>query len=63
MKLAAARGIASTVLDDELDEDYIIPSVFNRDVAREVANAVRDVAERSAEALEEQPTVDRAAVS
>ena len=63
MKLAAARGIASTVLDDELDEDYIIPSVFNRNVAREVANAVRDVAERSAEALEEQPTVDRAAVS
>ena len=63
MKLAAARGIASTVLDDELDEDYIIPSVFNRDVAREVANAVRDVAERSVEALEEQPTVDRAAVS
>jgi malate dehydrogenase (oxaloacetate-decarboxylating) len=63
MKLAAARGIASTVQDDELDEDYIIPSVFNRDVAREVANAVRDVAERSAETLEEQPTVDRAAVS
>jgi malate dehydrogenase (oxaloacetate-decarboxylating) len=63
MKLAAARGIASTVLDDELDEDYIIPSVFNRDVAREVANAVREVAERSAETLEEQPTVDRAAVS
>ena len=56
MKLAAARGIASVVHDDELDEDYIIPSVFNRDVAREVANAVRDVAERSAEALEEQPT-------
>ena len=40
MKLAAARGIASSVDDDELDEDYIIPSVFNRDVAREVANAV-----------------------
>ena len=37
MKLAAARGIASVVGDDELDEDYIIPSVFNRDVAREVA--------------------------
>ena len=41
MKLAAARGIASVVGDDELDEDYIIPSVFNRDVAREVAAAVR----------------------
>ena len=39
MKLAAARGIACVVGDDELDEDYIIPSVFNRDVAREVADA------------------------
>ena len=33
MKLAAARGIASVVADDELAEDYIIPSVFNRDVS------------------------------
>src|SRR6187397_842977 len=46
MKLAAARGIASVVQDDELDEDYIIPSVFNRDVARQVAAAVAEVAER-----------------
>jgi malate dehydrogenase (oxaloacetate-decarboxylating) len=64
MKLAAARGIASVVEDDELDEDYIVPSVFNREVARAVAEAVRDVAERSSEARElEQPTVERAAVS
>ena len=60
MKLAAARGIASVVGDDELDEDYIIPSVFNRDVAREVASAVADVAERGDEpAAAEQPTVER----
>jgi malate dehydrogenase (oxaloacetate-decarboxylating) len=65
MKLAAAEGIASVVEDDELDEDYIIPSVFNRDVSQAVASAVRDVAERSLESdLEpEQPTVERAAVS
>jgi malate dehydrogenase (oxaloacetate-decarboxylating) len=64
MKLAAARGIAGTVLDDELDEDYIIPSVFNRDVAREVASAVSDVAERDEEPAEpEQPTVERATVT
>jgi malate dehydrogenase (oxaloacetate-decarboxylating) len=65
MKLAAAQGIASVVEDDELDEDYIIPSVFNRDVSRAVADAVRDVAERSsvAAADPEQPTVERAAVS
>ena len=34
MKMAAARGIASIVADDELREDYVIPSVFNRDVGR-----------------------------
>jgi malate dehydrogenase (oxaloacetate-decarboxylating) len=63
MKLAAARGIASVVGDDELDEDYIIPSVFNRDVAREVASAVAEVAERGDEQEEpEQPTVERATV-
>jgi malate dehydrogenase (oxaloacetate-decarboxylating) len=62
MKLAAARGIASTVDDEELDEDYIIPSVFNREVSRAVAKAVQDVAERSAETIVEQPTVERAAI-
>jgi malate dehydrogenase (oxaloacetate-decarboxylating) len=61
MKLAAAKGIASVVEDDELDEDYIIPSVFNRDVSQAVASAVREVAERSPEP--EQPTVERAAIT
>jgi malate dehydrogenase (oxaloacetate-decarboxylating) len=40
MKLAAAKGIAEAVDDDDLAEDYIIPSVFNRDVAPAVARAV-----------------------
>ncbi len=44
MKMAAARGIASIVSDEELREDYIIPSVFNRDVADAVASAVADQA-------------------
>ena len=47
MKLAAAKGIAATVADDELDVDYIIPSVFNRDVSRRVAGAVAEEAERA----------------
>jgi malate dehydrogenase (oxaloacetate-decarboxylating) len=63
MKLAAARGIAGTVEDDELDEDYIIPSVFNRDVSREVASAVAEVAAREAAPEPEQPTVERAAIA
>jgi malate dehydrogenase (oxaloacetate-decarboxylating) len=44
MKMAAARGIASIVRDDELREDYVIPSVFNRDVCDAVAAAVADQA-------------------
>jgi malate dehydrogenase (oxaloacetate-decarboxylating) len=40
MKLAAARAIAAIIPADELHSDYIIPSVFNRDVAPAVAAAV-----------------------
>ncbi|MEI2703574.1 MAG: NAD-dependent malic enzyme [Baekduia sp.] len=40
MKTAAAYAIAGCVADEELREDYIIPSVFNRDVAPAVAEAV-----------------------
>jgi malate dehydrogenase (oxaloacetate-decarboxylating) len=47
MKVAAARAIASIVGDDELREDYIIPSVFNRDVAPAVAEAVASSARAS----------------
>ncbi|CAN5581054.1 malate oxidoreductase [soil metagenome] len=49
MKLAAARGIAEVVAEDDLSEDYVIPSVFNRDVAPTVAAAV--VEEAKAEGL------------
>jgi malate dehydrogenase (oxaloacetate-decarboxylating) len=47
MKLAAARGIAEVVTDDELTEDYIIPSVFNGYVSACVAKAVAREAESS----------------
>jgi malate dehydrogenase (oxaloacetate-decarboxylating) len=40
MKLAAAHAIAAIIPESELREDYIIPSVFNRDVAAAVAAAV-----------------------
>ena len=49
MKMAAARGIADVVGDD-LSEDYIIPSVFDRDVAPRVAEAVIQEAKRAGEA-------------
>jgi malate dehydrogenase (oxaloacetate-decarboxylating) len=47
MKTAAARAIADIVADDELREDYIIPSVFNREVTPAVAAAVADEARES----------------
>ncbi len=47
MKTAAARAIADIVSGDELREDYIIPSVFNREVASAVAAAVADEARES----------------
>jgi malate dehydrogenase (oxaloacetate-decarboxylating) len=47
MKMAAARGIAAIVGDDELREDYVIPSAFNRAVAPAVADAVASEARRS----------------
>jgi malate dehydrogenase (oxaloacetate-decarboxylating) len=44
MKLAAAQAIASVIPHDDLLADYIIPSVFNRDVAEAVARAVAEAA-------------------
>src|SRR5262245_56568468 len=40
--LAAARALAGVVGDDELNANYIVPSVFNADVAPNVAAAVRE---------------------
>jgi len=45
MKVAAARAIAEVVTESQLGAHYIIPSVFNSDVAPAVAKAVAEVAE------------------
>ena len=47
MKLAAAHAIASCVGKDELSEDYIIPSMFNRKVVAAVAREVARTAHRT----------------
>ena len=44
MKVTAARAIADVVDADELHPSYIIPSVFNTEVASAVADAVRSQA-------------------
>ncbi|HTP03904.1 MAG TPA: NAD-dependent malic enzyme [Nitrospirota bacterium] len=47
VKLAAARAIAYTVDEEELHEDYIIPSIFDRKVVASVASAVAEVAKKT----------------
>jgi malate dehydrogenase (oxaloacetate-decarboxylating) len=44
MQLAAAEAIAAIVDEEDRAADYIIPGVFNRDVAPAVARAVADAA-------------------
>jgi len=44
MKLAAAMAIASVVPEDEVNEHYIIPSLFNESVVEKVKQAVIEAA-------------------
>lgn len=53
MKLAAARAVASVVTEEELSEEYIIPSVFNRRVVDAVSQAVMEAAYASGVARRE----------
>ena len=47
VKFAAAQAIAHIIAQDELHEDYIIPSIFDRKVASSVAHAVADAAKKT----------------
>ena len=47
VKFAAATAIAHILKDDELHEDYIIPSGFDRKVAAAVAHAVAEAAKKT----------------
>ncbi len=47
MELAAARAIAAVVKPEDLSADYIVPSVFNREVTPAVATAVAEAAQRA----------------
>ena len=44
MRLAAARALAEVIPPEEVNEDYIIPSVFNRSVVPTIATAVAQAA-------------------
>jgi malate dehydrogenase (oxaloacetate-decarboxylating) len=62
MKTAAARAIAEIIPEGELRDDYIIPSVFNRDVAPAVAAAVAERAKEQGAALADGDTIGFAAI-
>ncbi|HSG13066.1 MAG TPA: NAD-dependent malic enzyme [Gaiellaceae bacterium] len=55
MEVAAAHAIASVISKEELGPEYIIPSVFNRDVAPRVAAEVAAAAEASGVARRPRP--------
>jgi len=54
MLFAAANAIAQMVTEEELSEDYIIPSVLNRKVPERVAQYVREAALQTGVARKEQ---------
>ena len=47
MKLAAAQAIAAGVPNSDLNEDFIIPSIFDKGVVRRVAREVAAAAQRT----------------
>ena len=47
MKVAAAHAIAEVIPEEQLNEEYVIPSVFNEEVATSVAAAVAAAARAS----------------
>ena len=57
MKLAAAHAIAAVVSPEELGPEYIVPSVFNRDVVPAVAAAVAQAAEAAGAARRQRDPV------
>ncbi len=56
MKVAAGHAIASVIADDELGPEYVIPSVFNREVTTAVARAVAEAAEQDGVARKQRST-------
>jgi len=58
MEVAAGHAIAAAIAAEELSADYIIPSVFNRDVVPAVAAAVARAAEEDGVARRQQEPAD-----
>ncbi len=59
MKLAAAHAIASVINENELNEDYIIPGVFNPKIVESVAKAVAIAAKKTGLARKHITAIDK----
>ena len=57
MLLRAADAIAHVVRDEELNPNFIIPTVFNAEVPKAVAAAIRGAAARPADPASGRPSV------
>ena len=57
MKLAAAHAIAGIITENELHDDYIVPSVFDKRVAEAVANGVEEAAYQTGVARRERGSI------
>ncbi|MEX2600214.1 MAG: NAD-dependent malic enzyme [Balneolaceae bacterium] len=55
MKLAAAHAIANCIEEKDLSEEYIVPSVFSKQVVRSVSRAVKEAAFESGAAKRPHP--------
>lgn len=58
MKLAAAHAIAEIISENELNPDYIIPSVFDKRVGEAVAARVEEAAYKTGVARRDRATAD-----
>jgi malate dehydrogenase (oxaloacetate-decarboxylating) len=63
MKLAAAEAIAGVISEENVSEDYIIPSVFDERVAPAVAEAVAEAARESGMARKSRPEREEVGLS
>ncbi len=63
MKLAAAEAIANVIPEENVSEDYIIPSVFDERVAPAVAEAVAEAARESGMARKSRPEREEVGLS
>ncbi len=46
IEIAACHALAGIIKDDELHENYILPNIFHKEIAKKIAKAVKKVAKK-----------------